>query len=170
MGNKIRKAARATVTAEYARKILNYDPETGIFTWRERPGRTCVIGAVASAVQKGRNTVTLGGTRFQASNVAWLYVYGEWPDFEVDHRDRDKFNDAIGNLRSSTTMKNMMNMGKTARNTSGFKGVSPHGDRFVVWIRADGYKYYLGRFRQADHGAAVYRIAAAGMHAEFSGV
>lgn len=170
MGNSIRKAERAHVTADYARQILDYDPETGVFRWRSRPGRRCIIGAVATAIQKGRNTVKLGGTRFQASNVAWLCVHGEWPDFEVDHHDQNKFNDAIGNLRPSNTSKNMMNRGKTAANKSGFKGVSPHGDGFVVWIGVDNRKYYLGWFKEASQGAAAYRIAASVLHGEFSGV
>lgn len=170
MGNKIRTVGRSVVTAEHARKILNYDHETGLFTWRERPGRRCIIGARATSHQKGRNTVRLGGYKFQASNVAWLYIYGEWPDFEIDHKDRNKRNDAIENLRPSTTMKNMMNMGKTKRSSTGFKGAHPHRNGFVAYIRADGYKYYLGKFDELEHAAAVYRIAAAGMHGEFSGV
>lgn len=171
MGNKIRKAARAWVTADDVRAVLDYDPATGFFRWIARPGRRCIIGADARVIQKGRNTVIIKGTRFQASNVAWLLSYGEWPDGEVDHRDRNKLNDAIDNLRLGTTMKNMMNMGKTKRNKSGHKGVSAHRDGgFTAWIRADGYKYYLGIFAEVGHAAAAYRIAAAGMHAEYSGI
>ena len=170
MGNKIRKAARAWVTADDARAVFDYDPLTGVFLWKIRTGRRCIIGADARSIQKGRYTVKLGGTRFQASNVAWLITYGEWPSAEVDHRDKNKLNDAIDNLRLSTTMKNMMNIGKTRRNRTGYKGVSVHRSGFAVWIRADGYKYYLGVYDDVEHAGAVYRIAAAGMHGEFSGV
>ena len=170
MGNKIRKAERAWITADDARVVFDYDPLTGVFLWKVRTGRRCIIGGDARVVQKGRYTVKLGGTRFQASNVAWLICYGEWPDGEVDHADQNKFNDTKDNLRLADTSKNMMNRGKTRANKSGYKGVSPHRSGFVVWIGAKGSKYYLGVYDDAEHAAAVYRIAAAGIHGEFSGV
>ena len=170
MGSHIRKRARLLVSAEYARQILAYDKQTGDFTWKVRTGRRAKIGAKATVIQKGRNTVTLMGTRFQASNVAWLYVYGEWPNFEVDHRDQNKFNDAIDNLRPSNTSKNMMNRGKTKANKTGFKGVCKQRNGFVAWIGIDYVNYYLGKYPTAELAGEAYRRAANLIHGEFAGV
>src|SRR3972149_653667 len=99
------------LTAAQLRSILDYDPETGIFRWKT-PNRKRRPGAKAGWVRAdGRNLIKVGFTRYLASRLAWLYVYGEWPERLVDHIDRDKANDAISNLRQATSLENNLNAG-----------------------------------------------------------
>jgi hypothetical protein len=171
MAGSYRSPAREIVTAQMARERLIYDPETGDFWWRISPGRNRKAGDRAWSMSRGRKTVRLGGARHPASSVAWLYVRGEWPATEIDHRDRDKSNDAFNNLREATPQKNCMNQGARVNSSTGYRGVSPVPGKsyFQCRISADGHRYNLGLYPSAEFAAAAYRIAAAGMHGDFAG-
>jgi hypothetical protein len=86
--------AMAIQDAEWVRHVYDYDPETGVFLWRNPPkkGRGhAVPGKRAGTVDKrdGGLVLSLGGRRVSASRLAWLYVHGEWPDRQVHYRDAD---------------------------------------------------------------------------------
>lgn len=172
MGNPYRSAGRDGVTAADARTRFSYDEESGNLFWRISTGRNVKVGARAFTVSKGRKTVRIGGVRVPQSHVVFLHVRGRWPDGELDHRDRDSMNDRIGNLREATTAQNCMNQGPRKNSKTGVKGVHKHPQRPGYWakISADGRRYDLGVYPTIEFAAGAYRIAAAAMHGQFSGV
>lgn len=170
MGNSYRSPARGAVTAQDARERFRYDDASGDLFWRIKTGRNVKIGARAFTITKGRKTVRIGGVRLPQSHVVWLHQKGALPLDELDHRDRDSLNDRIDNLREASTAKNCMNQGVRANNRLGIKGVTRHKSGFWSRISADGVRYQLGVYPTAEMAGAAYRIAAAAMHGEFSGV
>lgn len=126
---------RDDLTAEQVRAALDYDPETGIFTWRYRldrharwnakfPGKTAGCIARRSAT---RSCVFIGlGKSYMAHRLAWLHYYGEWPDGQIDHIDCDATNNRIANLRVVSGSENQGNRRRDCTNTTGYKGVSRH--------------------------------------------
>lgn len=91
--------------------------------------------------------------------------------FDVDHVDRNPFNNKRSNLRYVTHAQNMMNMKKMRTNTSGFRGVSMD-KRDGVWtaqIWADGKKKHIGRFPSAVLAASAYKETAKILYGEFLG-
>lgn len=54
--------------------------------------------------------------------MAWGFVHGEYPEFEIDHKDRNRGNNAIDNLRPATRSQQIQNRDFTAYNTSGAGG------------------------------------------------
>lgn len=171
MGNPYRSPQRACITAEYVRARFIY--ADGDIYWKISPGRNRKIGDRAYSISHGtRKTVRVGTIRVPQSHVVWLYHKGYWPLAELDHKDRDSLNDRLSNLRDATTQKNCMNQTVRKNNKSGFKGVTKHPQQSGYWARisADGYRYQLGLYPTAELAAGAYRIAAAAMHAEFSGV
>lgn len=86
------------LTVEQLREALDYNPETGVFTWKARR-RGVQVGKRADYVEhNGYRYVVLGGNRHLASRLAWFYVNGEWPTLVLRFRDGDQNNLAISNL------------------------------------------------------------------------
>lgn len=143
--------------------MLSYDPTTGIFT-RNKSTKGAKKGSVAGSIRKadGYVMVRLDGYHLLGHVLAWFYVHGEWPKTELDHEDRCRSNNRIGNLRPTTRSLNCFNV-KVRKNRSGFKGVSPYKGKFVAAIRVDGKKTVLGTFENPQDAAAAYDVAALSM-------
>ena len=91
------------------------------------------------------------------------------PDgMKTDHKDGDTLNNLPDNLRTCTHMQNMCNQGKHANNTSGFKGVSRHCEKWQAHIKVDGKKFYLGVYLTPEAAAFAYDEAARKYHGEFA--
>ena len=95
------------VSAERLRELLHYDPETGIFRWRN--WRTGPAKETAGRPSQRYLQIQVDGRRYQAHRLAILYVTGVWPPDVVDHIDGDGFNNRIANLRSATKSQNLHN-------------------------------------------------------------
>lgn len=85
-------------TQETLKSLVHYDENTGIFTRLQSAGGA-KAGARADYVENnGYRYITVGGTRFIASRLAWLYVTGEWPKEKVCVQDGNPKNIAFSNL------------------------------------------------------------------------
>lgn len=151
------------------RRILNYDPETGIFTWAEKTSRKVMVGAIAGCLNKaGYIVIGIGGKLYYAHQLAWLYQTGEWLP-RVDHRDCDGSNNRWINLRPATAQQNALNSRRAVSNTSGFKGVSWHkgAGKWSAYIILDGKKRHLGLHQRAEDAHAAYLAAATAVQPQF---
>jgi hypothetical protein len=168
------KGALCDLTAEAAREILNYDPETGDFRWKVATGRRCKLGDVAGWVNRERRTVrrkiAVNGNSYMAHRLAWLYMTGQWPEHEVDHINGDGTDNKWANLRSATSSQNLRNRGPQANNKTGFKGVCFDNTRgkFIATIKLHGKQTWLGMFATAELAHQAYCVAAKKMHGEFA--
>jgi len=113
------------LTAERLRELLTYEPDTGVFRWRVPAGRWLSIpaGSLVGFSHKGYWRICIEGRFYKASRLAWLYMTGEWPVHQIDHRNRVKSDDRWENLRDVTCQINNLNKGKSKNNTSGQTGV-----------------------------------------------
>lgn len=142
------------------KELLNYDPETGIFTWKVSRGR-CSAGTVADTLDKhGYIRIQVDGARFFAHRLAFLWVTGLPPDDEVDHIDGNPANNAFANLREVNHAENQQNMGGAQRNSkSGFIGVifDRRTHKWVGKITVARRAVHLGTFSTPElaHGAYI---------------
>lgn len=161
-------------TAEWLRENYFYDPKTGEmfnrFKTRKRPawskvGRVSDYGRVTVNVTFNGN----GGT-YRIHRLAWLYVYGEWPPMDVDHRDNNPANNRIENLRLATDSQNLGNMKRPVTNKSGKKGVSWHrvGKKWQAHVKIDGVNHYLGLFETVELAHDAYCKKASECRGEFA--
>lgn len=158
------------LTQERLKELLQYDPETGVFTWRVANGSRAKCGDVAGGIDKhGYVRIGVDGARYKGHRLAWLYMTGEWPALDVDHRDMDRANNAWVNLRHADRRQNMANTGCRANNSCGFKGVhvTRHGN-YAASIHLSGVKSHLGTFPTAEEAHAAYVKAANDNFGEFA--
>ncbi len=148
------------ITQERLKDVLNYDSESGIFTWKKKTNRNILIGSVAGAGHSGGYiTISIDGKRYYAHRLAWLYVYGTWPDSQIDHVDNNKINNKISNLRDVCAGLNSQNKIRCQRNNStGMLGVArcSNSNKFAAYICTNGSKKYLGIFETKELAHQAY--------------
>ena len=163
----------AGLTAERLRELLSYDPETGVFTWVARPAQYILAGAVAGGVNnEGYWMIKIDGRTYSGHRLAWLWVKGEWPSSDIDHKNLDKSDNRFSELRLATESQNLANSKVRKDNTTGLKRVGWH-KRDRVWysnIQINGKQKYLGSFKCPAAAYFAYIIAADNAFGEFARV
>jgi len=104
-----------------------------------------------------------------AHMLAWLIVYGEWPNGQIDHINGDRLDNRIKNLRVVTQQQNAFNRVLYKNNSSGVKGVSWSiaQQAWHAQIRVTGKRIHLGFFKSKNDAANAYAAASAKFHGEF---
>jgi hypothetical protein len=155
------------MTPERLRELLEYDALTGVFRWRIQRQKH-VAGSVAGTNREGYVVIRTGGKNYYAHRLAWLYVYGTWPEMRLDHMNGDPGDNRIANLRLATHAQNMANARKR-RDQKHQKGVSarPSG-RFEARISLNGRMKSLGYFDTPEGAHAAYVVAAHERSGEFA--
>lgn len=145
------------ITQRRLMERLNYDQETGIFTWRtkEGVGSRVVIGSTAGTIKTDRCGIKylriyIDNKRYYAHRLAWLYIFGEHaPEgMEIDHIDGNGLNNSIANLRCVDKVNNQRNRRMNPRNTSGKTGVffCNTANKWAVQIGLNNHRKFLGHF------------------------
>ncbi len=179
-------AERQLPSPEVLRQLLRYEPDTGKLFWKERPlgmfgtkracstwnaryaGNEALIGDNGVGYRVGR----IFDRPFLAHRVIWAIYFGQWPESQIDHINRDRADNRLENLRSATPAQNQFNQPKQSNNTSGFKGVffdKRRGSWFAA-IREKGRNIHLGTFECPLAAAKAYDCAARERHGEFAHV
>lgn len=91
---------------------------------------------------------------------------------DTDHKDENRLNNQVGNLRTATRSQNMANVRKykSANAHSKYKGVSylKRVKKWVAYIRKDYKQTHLGYYTNQKDAARAYDRAARDMFGEFA--
>jgi hypothetical protein len=166
------------LTREYVESILDYNSDTGVFTWRRRPDAPLWWNVrYAGQIAGGRDahgylTLRIADRAYKAHRVAWCCVTGSMPpaDAEIDHVNGDRKDNRAANLRLADDQQNAANARIRKDNKSGFKGVSWHR-RLRKWqaqINDGGKRRSLGYFDNPEAAKRAYDTRAREMHGEFA--
>lgn len=160
------------ITQARLHELLNYDPETGVFTWKVNRRGTARAGTVAGTPHNaGYLTIRVDRTPYLAHRLAWVYVHGDLPDdLEVDHKNLIKTDNRIDNLRAVTHALNMINTPSRRTSTTGIKNVSfhKHTGTWRVTMPVHGKRRDIGYFRDIELAEFVAYEAREFYHGEFA--
>jgi hypothetical protein len=145
------------ITQEYLKSILDYNPDTGIFTWKVNKSKRSNIGDIAGWLDGGYTKLEINNKPYKAHRLAWLYVYGEMPKNLIDHVNNDRSDNKISNLREATYQQNSENYKTPKTNKSGVKNVSWYKqlNKWVVSIGIKGKKKTIGYFDDLEFAELV---------------
>lgn len=152
---------------EKLREILNYDPDTGVFTWITSNSQRRAGEAAEWITSQGYSHIMINGKTYKAHRLAWLYMTGRWPPDQIDHIKHDNW---WFNLREASRSPNAQNALPPASNTSGVKGVTWRNGKWEVGIRVRGKRYHVGHFDTLEAASAAYAAAAIRHFGEFARV
>jgi hypothetical protein len=156
------------LTLERLREVLDYDSATGVFTTIiSRKGMGKEERAGCSDV-RGYISITIDRKCYFAHVLAWLYVYGVWPDKGLDHIDTNRSNNAISNLREANESQNAGNTKFRRNNKLGVKGVMRSDSGYRAMISPNGKAIHLGCFKTVEEAANMYRFAALAYYGKFA--
>lgn len=162
---------------DYLESLLDYDPNTGVLTWKIRP-ESMFSGGKYSATRRARrwnsryagkeafthinaNGYHIGSidkVTYLAHRIIWKMTTGEDPE-EIDHRDQDKINNREGNLRDVSASVNCRNRKIRHDDMDSVVGVYPRGDKFIANIKVDQKVTHLGTFETKDAAIVARKLA-----------
>lgn len=162
-----------TVTQERLKELVSYNPATGEFVWnRRKKGRQ--RGKVGAKLGRlgpyGYWQLTLDHKEYKAHRLAWLYVYGKWPDNQIDHINGDRLDNRIANLRDATHAQNLHNSKRSKANTSGAKYVywDKRREKWLVQICHNNKQHHIGFYADFNEAKQVAIESAIKYHGEFA--
>lgn len=155
-------------TQDRIRELLDYDPCTGVFTWRISRGNRAARSKAGTLDSNGYVYIAIDKKDYVAHKLAWIYTNGDVGNRELDHINLQKNDNRITNLRVATRAQNCANSRIRSTNKSGYKGVKLERGRWIARIKLPGQNKYLGSFKTPQDAHAAYVRAAQLVHGEFA--
>ena len=149
------------LTQEELKKHLSYNPETGLFTWlniRKMKGK------IAGSNCHQYIRINIRGKKYLAHRLAWLYMTGNWPKNQIDHKDRNKSNNSFINLREATRSQQQANSKTTGK---WGRGISKNKNKWRACIYLNNKRIHLGNFYTIEEAKEIYNNKAKELFGEF---
>ena len=156
---------------EKARDTLKYNPESGeIFRYIKSRNRYEVAGAI-NGNGYGQVSIVLDGLskKLLSHRVAWFITYEELPIEFIDHKDGNKMNNSISNLRACTNQENQFNRSKDINSSTGFKGVAWNkaSMKYQSKLGYNGKVLHLGMFDCPKEASEAYEAKSKELFGDF---
>lgn len=144
-----------SLSHEYLKRILDYNPDTGEFRWKEKIARCIRVGNVAGNMEmSGYYRITIHGNPFPSHRLAWFYYYGKWPTQIIDHINRIKSDNRIVNLRDCSMRDNSHNSSTT---NDYYVGTHPSArGKWAAAIHVEQRRIHLGVFNDREDARNKY--------------
>lgn len=153
---------KSQLTLSDFQKYLRYDAESGWFYWTVSVANNRIkAGCVAGKYHEGYWRLSLFSLNWAAHQVAWLFIHGEWPKFQVDHINGNTLDNRSCNLRDVNVSTNQLNrrLARIDNKTTRELGVSFSEGRFRASIQIQGKRKWLGSFKTLEEAVEARKRA-----------
>ncbi len=153
---------------------LYYNQVTGELYWVKQTRKRVLGKPVGTPHSSGYLLFSTGINgkiySLRVHRVCWLLAYGEWPVGFVDHKNRDRSDNRLENLRLASNQENAQNTALPVTNKSGFRGVSwsEYHKKWVARIGIGNQKHkFVGYFNCPTAAAFAYDKASLEYHKDY---
>ena len=158
-----------SITQEKLKEIFDYNPDTGIFTWKSSRSKI-KAGDIAGHINKiGYVRLSINNKKYLAHRLAWLYVYGNIPKY-IDHINKITTDNRICNIRKATHSENMCNRKIHFNNKSGIRNVvfCKKNKKWRVKIAINKKTIHIGYFDDLEFADLAAKEARDKYHGTFA--
>ena len=157
---------------ELTQKLLNeyFEYKDGELYWKKPTAKKIRIGSIVGSVDaRGYKKVRFFNKVYAVHRIIFLMHHGYLPT-EIDHKDNNKINNKIENLRPATVNQNRQNALTRKDNSSGAKGVSfdKNKNKWNVRIQVNKKTKRIGYFEDLELADLVAQEARDLYHGEFA--
>ena len=160
---------KTDLTQEIIKRFLDYDPETGVFTWIISPKYNIYAGTRAGLTTKrGCRVIGVAGFgQVKEHHLVWLYVFGRWPYYDkvIDHINGNPQDNRFSNLREVSRSVNSQNM-RMHREGRAAIHFDKSRKKWMSYINSNGKRTYLGRFVDKRDAEKAYFEAKQKLHVQ----
>jgi hypothetical protein len=157
------------LTQKILKELLDYNQDTGIFTWKVSRGKAKAGNVAGKINNDGYIAIGFNYKTYQSHRLAWIYVYGEFPKKLIDHINGIKTDNKISNLRECNHSQNGFNRKISINNTSNVKGIYWY-KQYNKWrsqIKVNKKIKFLGYFDDFFEACCSIYSARNKLHGEF---
>jgi hypothetical protein len=157
-------------TPKLLAEYFSYNPETGVILWKKKSSNSMPGDIAGGLMSKGYRNIYFMRKTLKAHIVAWVLVHGRYPINLLDHRNGNRSDNRLVNIREADKFQNTQNAKRRVDNTSGVKGVFFHGQsqKWTAQITANGKRITVGRFYEKDDAIKARVKTANNLHKEYA--
>lgn len=156
----VSEIVRRVPSQDELKKLMHYDPETGVLTHLVSRGKGKAGEAAGKINKAGYWETRVFNRLFPVHRLAWLYMTGMLPEkpVSIDHINGIRSDNRWCNLRLATYHQQTWNTGAHHHNQSGLKGAWPckATGRWLSMIDHDGKRVWLGRHDTPEQAHAAW--------------
>ena len=144
-------------------ELFSYNPLTGELFWLVRRSSQTRLDHAAGFIDAyGYRSIKVNNFQIRAHRLVWAWVTGADPgSVQLDHKDHNKTNNRIWNLRLCTDTENRANI-------LGMKGWCRANGRYKARLIHNGKVMYLGTYDTPEEAHAAYLSARKRLHGSFA--
>ena len=163
----------ANITHEVVHSTFEYDPINGNLIWKKRPVESFKTKRAAAIWNKkfggklaksksanGYLHVKWMNKEYLSHVIIWFMQHGEWAENQIDHKNNNRSDNRLDNLRKAKNLDNSRNRKCRCDSKVKLKGVrKSHKNGWSSRIQIDNKRVYLGYFDCPAAASFAYQIA-----------
>lgn len=142
---------------DFLRDLFDYDPNTGNLIYRRSVPQKKAGSIAGTRHYSGYLIVCISYKIYMLHRLVWAWHYGPAAvDVEIDHKDHDKSNNRIENLRTVSRRGNALNQPLYKNSRSSVTGIQwrPKYRYWEVSVAVGNKRRHVGTFKSYDEALA----------------